>query len=91
MKGIAKALLTSLRFRFSLLVGLVVLTSAFSFQPAPVAESCSNCIWPDPGSGICVACTTDGCWDWYGCVQTCVANQETCGCSVGWWCDLGMG
>jgi len=72
----------------AILVVLIALTGLVSYQRT--ADACASCLIPDAGSGICVACTTDGCDpnappvdNAKNCFDGCSANQENCGCTVG--------
>ena len=70
--------------RIRLLAIVAVVAMSMFLWTSPTSRACENCVFPDPGSGICVACTAgDG-------FKNCEPNQENCSCTVsGGTCRLG--
>jgi hypothetical protein len=72
-----------LRLRFVILLALVCLSVVAWGTPNKV-RACENCVFPDPGSGICVACTEGQGF------RICEPNQDNCSCTVsGGSCRIG--
>ena len=75
-------LIKDLRVRLLAVVALVSL-SMFLWT-SPTSSACENCVFPDPGSGICVACMAGNGF------KVCEPNQGDCSCTVsGGTCRVG--
>ncbi len=73
----------SLRLRFAILVSFILL-SVFAWSTPNAASACENCVFPDPGSGICVACAEGNGFN------HCEPDQGSCSCRVsGGSCRIG--
>jgi hypothetical protein len=73
----------TLRVRLSLV--LILSAASLVLWSSPLTSSaCENCVFPDPGSGICVGCMQgDG-------FRNCEPDQGSCSCTVsGGTCRVG--
>lgn len=71
------SIVKDLRLRLGALVALIALSLLLAGSPN-TASACETCVWPDPGSAICVACagmSGPG-------FNSCAPNQSDCSCTV---------
>lgn len=71
------SIVKDLRLRLGALVALIALSLFLAGSPN-TASACETCVFPDPGSAICVACAAMSGSGF----NTCMANQSTCSCTV---------
>lgn len=68
--------------KLSILFALVLVQGLLVFQPKALASpGCQTCVFPDPGSMICVACSESD--NGQAGFTSCTPNSEACTCTVG--------